>query len=260
VSNPFLTEAGFQSLGELQLFPGFIPFVAVFLGLKTAFLRRPFGGPVSLVAVAAWSVVMLGVFVTHFEVIWLYRPLVDLPGGSSIRSIGRIVLVLLFPMAIVVAVGVDRVVNRIGRFNRLAGVLAALGALALVLADQWLTDTVGPRASAWQAGRVARAPIVARQNQLVEAIKRHPDATLLYVFPSPGSSIATQESLQVEAMRAAQDAGIDCVNGYSGYHPRGWDYFTDETALLRWLQTHHTSQEVLKGFVQLPAPDREVED
>ena len=61
--------------------------------------------------------------------------------------------------------------------------------------------------------------------------------------------------MQVEVMRAAQDLGVPCVNGYSGYLPYGWDYFPDHPSLMKWLTGHHhLSPEQLRGLVLIGDP------
>jgi hypothetical protein len=251
---PLLTEPHSQSEGEQQLFPGFTAILAVGIGLIAAIWARPFGGRTSQLAVAAWSVFAIGLCVTPFDLVWLYRPLLELPGGSSIRAIGRIVLVLLFPIAIAIAAGVDVVVCWARRFGRTAAAVAGALAVAFVAADQLLSPTDGTRALTWENGRLSRDLVVARQNQIRDAINRHPDPTLVYVFPSVGEGPDGWVTVQIDAMRAAQDLGIPCVNGYSGYRPPAWDAFPDYRSLMVWLQSHQTPQSRLAGLVLVGEP------
>jgi hypothetical protein len=121
--------------------------------------------------------------------------------------------------------------------------------VAIVIADQWLEPTDGVRASDWEEGRLLRARIVIRQNRIQNAINRYPAPTLVYVYPSVGEGPSGWIYVQIEAMRAAQDLGIPCVNGYSGYRPAGWEYFSDAHELVVWLQAQNTPPERLAGLV-----------
>jgi hypothetical protein len=246
---PILTDANANPNVEHQLFPGFLPILAVGLGLFALILPRA-GNRASVAAVAAWVVLLLAVFVTRFEQVWLYWPMVELPGGTSIRVIGRVVLVLLFPMAVVLALGVDVLVEWIRRFGNRPALLAGGVAVTLVAAEQWLISTSDDRV--WVEGRVSREHVVARQNRIKDAIDHHQHPTLLFVFPSVGEGPSGFVYVQLEAMRAAQDRGILCVNGYSGYRVPGWDFFSDYRKLMVWLQSNHTPPDVLAGLVLVP--------
>ena len=74
----------------------------------------------------------------------------------------------------------------------------------------------------------------------------------------PGCEPLATVNLQLEAMRASQNLGLPCVNGYSGYFAREWDEFRDYRALLAWLtEKHHVPPEVVAGLVVVgePVPD-----
>jgi hypothetical protein len=247
-------------VGEHQLFPGFIPLIAVGLGLAAVVRSERVGGPVSAAAVAAWSALLLAVVVTPLGGVWLYEPVNHLRGVGGIRAVGRVVLVLLFPAAVAVAWFADMLIRAARRGGRLPAALAAAFAVGAVAADQWLTPTDGARAAHWHPARYRVETALARQERIAQAIRRHPNPTLVYAFPSAGAgSQGGALGVQFEAMRASQDAGLPCVNGWSGYLPPAWDFFADYRSLLEWLARNDIPAEVLAGLVVVgePVPDRD---
>ena len=89
--------------GEEQLLPGFLALLGVGVGLPLlayVLARRECRGPLTVLAVCAWTAVLLALLVTKFgkqEPRWYYEPLLNLPGTKGIRATSRVVLVLLFP-------------------------------------------------------------------------------------------------------------------------------------------------------------------
>jgi hypothetical protein len=251
--------------GEQQQFTGFVTLAAVAVGLVTIIRPGPFGGRWSAVAVSAWSAVLLAVLVTRWEGIWLYAPITYIPGIGGIRAMGRITLVLLFPCAIALAGCADALISLASRASRLLAVLTGVLVVGLVVADQWLVSAEGSRGAEWKLLRYPKELVLARQAPVAGAIRRHPAPTLVYVFPSvAGNSRHGPLLAQLEAMRAAQDHGLPCVNGWSGYLAPDWDYFPSYRDLMKWLtEKHRVAPEVLAGLVvvgePVPDPDPEYE-
>jgi hypothetical protein len=207
--------------------------------------------------VAAWSSVLLALVVTEFGDVWLYAPLTYVPGVGGIRAISRVVLVLLFPMGVALAGCVDALYSAAGRAGKGPAFLVGVLALALIVADHWLAAPEGTRADQWAQTRYPLEHILARQKLITDAIRRHPAPTLVYVFPS-----ATEQKrlnvlvVQLEAMRAAQGLGLPTVNGWSGYIPEHWGYFTGYRTLLEWLRVRNRVPEcVLAGLVVVGEPE-----
>ena len=205
---------------EKQLFPGLVPVVALVIGLFL-FHRRPVAG------VSAVVVLLAVALTTRVGDHALYDPLLHLPGVAGIRSVGRVVLVLLFPLAVLVAALIDEL--------RRYGWLAALTVLGLLIADQSLLTQGGPRGEDWAAFRYPKVEAVTRRECLAELIRRHPNPRLVYVFPDPEGDTIASLVRQVDAMRASQELGLPTVNGWSGYWPPGWEMFADYGSLFRWL-------------------------
>ncbi len=252
------TGLGTWQAGEQQLLPGLLTLAAVGGGLAVAVRPGPFGGRGATVAVAACSIAVVVVLLTRYGELWVYQPLTRLPGAGGIRAVGRVVLVLLFPAGVVLGAGADAVARAAVRIGRIGPPGAGLLALAAVAADQWLIPTAGPHAHTWAPLRYSKAIATARQARIVEAIRQHPGPTLLYAFPSYGEgSQGGALGAQFEAMRASQDAGIPCVNGWSGYLPGGWGFFPGYRALFAWLAATGVPPERIAGLVVVgvPVPD-----
>ena len=239
---------------EQRIFPGFVPLAAVATGLLAAFWTKRFGDRAGTVAVAAWSVALLVMLVTAFEDMWLYRSILAIPGGGTVRAIGRIVLVLLFPMAVIVASGVDWLVGRASRLGKIPAIAIGIAAVALVAWDQSLLNINGESAHEWGAARYTLQTAIAKQDAIKAVILRHPHPTVVYVFTPPDVSGPVFYIRQIEAMRASQDLGLPCVNGYSGYLPHGWKQFLNECEVMEWLVKTHAPPERLTGIVYVDNP------
>jgi hypothetical protein len=257
IAAPLLMDEHSPPEVERRVFPGFIALLAAAVGLFAAIRLRSFGNWSSAVGVAAWSALLLMLFVTAFDGMWLYRPIVMMPGGTAIRAVGRIVLVLLFPFAVAIAGCSDAVVHWSARFGKTGTALVAALSLAIVSADQWLSSTDGERSSAWGGERTPLAEIVASQDSIKAQIEKHPNPTLVYVFPTGRDKWPHQVFLQLETMRASQDLGIPCVNGFSGYLPLKWDYFATRPELMMWLESHHLPAGKIAGLVLISEPSGE---
>jgi hypothetical protein len=248
IAAPMLMDEESPPEVERRVFPGFVSLLAVGIGLFAAFRPGCLGNRSSAVAVAAWSALLLMLFVTTFGWIWLYLPVAMMPGGGTIRAIGRIVLVLLFPIAVAVAGCTDGIVNRAKRFGKTGPLLTGILAMAIVSADHWLSSADGERASSWGGERTLLADMVAKQDRIKLLIEQHPTPTLVYAYPVGQKIWVEQVFLQLETMRASQDVGIPCVNGFSGYSPLDWDYFGTKNELMMWLESHHVSGDKLAGL------------
>jgi hypothetical protein len=252
------TGLGTWQAGEQQLLPGLLTLAALPVGLAVTVWRGPISGRGAAVTAAAWTTVALALFLTRYGDVWLYEPLTHLPGAGGIRAVGRVVLVLLFPAGVVLGACAEGVATAAGRAGHAATVVVALLAVGAVAADHWLMPTTGPRAQTWGPFRNSKEVAVRRQAAIGEALRRHPAPKLLYVFPSYGAgSVGGAFGVQGEAMRASQDTGIPCVNGWSGYMPNGWGFFPGYRPLFVWLTATGAPPEVVKGLVVVgePVPD-----
>jgi hypothetical protein len=246
---------GMHNSDEQQLCPGIIPLTAIVLGTLVVVWPRRFGGKASVVAICALTALLIGLLFTRFGDTWYYERIAKLPGARGIRAIGRVVLVLLFPAAVVMAAGADLLFRAAARAGRTPAVVAAVLLLVVTMADQWLSRAEGEHAVGWVPMRCELDNCLDAQAHITEAIRSQSNPRLLYAFPTaiPGGLLA----VQVAAMRSSQDCGIPCVNGWSGHAPKGWDYFANRQDVLRWLnETNHVPPELTSGlvFVGEPSP------
>jgi hypothetical protein len=234
---------------EHRVFPGFVPLAALGIGLVLS-ARSPAGiERRRIAAVSTWTVLLLALAVTDFGPFWAYRPVLSLPGGGAMRAVGRIVLVLLFPLAVIVAMGVDEVVRRAARHGRIWSSATGLLVVGLVTADQWLLTADVSRTPDWVFDRYPLGLVLCMQGAIEDAIGRHPRPTLLYAFPHGDRLETPNMVLQLEAMRASQDMGIPCVNGYSGYFPSGWKLFRTRDQVMSWLEDNRAPADRGSGIV-----------
>lgn len=187
---------------EQQMFIGIgvsvLVVAGVWMSLKAGRHRR-----FVLVAMLTWlALVVLTLRVGDHS---LYDLLWGLPGLNSVRAVSRIVLVMLVPVAVLVAFGVERL-RRV-----LPAPLVALLAVAL-LAPETVTYAVNRTpAAAWQAREyVVRAAWESQPHRRDDVLLNLNRARENFWLP------------EVDAMIVAQDERIPTVNGYSGNIPLGY--------------------------------------
>jgi hypothetical protein len=127
-------------------------------------------------------------------------------------------------------------------------------ALAIVAVDPWLSSPDGERAAAWQGERTPRSLVIANQEKIKETIAKHPTPTLVFAFVYDLSGPNDPVLIHMDVMRACQDLGLPCVNGYSGYLPLGWDNFSTKKELMNWLESRHVQADKMAGLVLIGAP------
>lgn len=246
---------GMPNSGEQQVCPGLLPLAAVTLGALVIFTPRRLGDRGSVVAACAVSALLVGLLFTQYGETWYYERIAGLPGARGIRAIGRVVLVLLFPAGVVMAAGADALVIAAARGGRGCAACAVVLSLVATVGDQWLSPSDGPR-QGWRYMRCPLGDVLAGQARVAEAIRSHPEPKLVYVFPDavPGGAVVAQSA----AMRAAQDCGLPCVNGWSAHTPRGWDFFPGPREVTVWLtEKNAVAPELLAGLVYVKRPTTE---
>lgn len=215
------------------MFPGLVPLAGVAAGL--AMLLRP--GRRGLAAVAALTSVAVAAVVVRSAAWSPYEAMLDMPLLGTLRGICRVILVLLFPLAVSAGWIVEVIVTGAKGYGTVVAVLALAG----VVADQRLVPHDDPH---WPRRRYSIAESQARRHRLAEVIReeivksarRGPGPRVLYLFPrtdGPGWDYPTQ----LDAMWAARDAGIPTMNGWTGYVPPGWFQFRNFTAAEVWMRS-----------------------
>jgi hypothetical protein len=242
---------------EREISMGLLPTLAVLVVGCLGFSRIELASQRATAVVAAWSVVGCALLLTRVGDFWLFGPLLHLPGGSGVRVPSRIVLVLLFPAGVCLAWCMDTLAATLAAKGRPFAARVAIAALlVLVVLDQRLVPVQG-HSEAWSSHQCPLAIIHARQARLAEVIARHPKPRAVYVFATVQDEFGGHLGLQGEVMRVSQDAGIACVNGWTGYPPAGWYFFPGYRTLMVWLEINNTTPEQMAGLVVIgwPVPD-----
>lgn len=186
---------------EHALFPG-IAALAATIAAAWSLRRKSRRDPLLLSAFLCWLILIaFSLQIGDFCFYKMLRGIV--PGLNSLRSMTRIILVLLLFQAIFVAWTVDRL--RAGKFKRwLLLFLPVLVVEGMVLQPQYRYD---------------KAAEQAKVDRIAAQLKELPPRSVFIRFadsPEPGPET------NLYAMLAAQQTGMITVNGYSGHNPPGW--------------------------------------
>jgi hypothetical protein len=219
---------------EKQFFPGFATLAAIGWGTARLHTSQPF----RICLVSAALLVLLATSWPGGHTLW--QPVFEtLPGASSVRAVGRLILILLVPAGAALAATVDA----LSRWSR----AAAVGLLLVVGAEQLQS------LPSFETG-----PVRARVDAVAAAIP--PGCAAFYY--SPVLSGKPFWVTQLDAMWASVATGVPTVNGYSSSHPRVWEplmahelSFRDEprvrSSLTVWLASKGLPPESV-CWVQLP--------
>lgn len=209
----------FAQRQENQLFIGLGPIFFLAIGLyfcvRSKFAQRLLpNGLLHIGKVALLSCVIVWLITLQVFGYSLYALLIQLPGISAIRSVGRVMLVMLFPISIVVAIAVHAWQEWLMRKLPSAKSISIIFLTWLVPAMAILPESLMARhdttpMSAWQARM--------QQMQMLLPPSLQPDAILF--VPRQGAQAAWAGEL--DGMLIAQDLGYPTLNGYSGSLPPG---------------------------------------
>ncbi|WP_058833872.1 hypothetical protein [Luteimonas abyssi] len=189
--------AGMPAREEQQMFFG----VGI-VGL--AVLGRLFS-PLAMRRVASRSFVLLFILTITIGGISLYSLVANLPGADSVRAVARIGLVMILPLSILVAMGVDALHQRSS---------AARWAI-VVLAGLMVVESATLRITNYDP-----AYSQARVDQLRAALPDPlPEDAVLFNQIHPGVPFHIPE---LDTVILAQEVGRPTLNGYSGNTPSGY--------------------------------------
>ena len=213
--------------------------------LAWPFLKTP-EGRLSYLAGRAWWAVLFCFIMTLSVWDWtLWRLLAVLPGVGAIRGVTRIVLFMLFPMAMVLAAVLGQLTE--WARARCSGTwdgeakLAALGCLlaALVFVDNGVSSV--PKLSFAESSAGAKQIAVS-----LRGLKPRKNYAFWVSQSAPGDPYW---KTQLDAMLASQDAGIATLNGYTGWYPPGYGLWPVQSSeepefyrIKEWLDAHKTPQ------------------
>ena len=199
---PFIREITVPARNEQQLFVGMGSLTLLVIGIAAS-IRSAGSTNQKLVSTSLLSTLFLILIVTSFNGASLYRLLYTLPAFDSVRAIGRVILVLTFPISIACAAGLAFLFSRSGLFPKAMGV----GLAGLFL---WETAALPKGAFDARADAERVEAIIAEARASVGTIKD----PILHVTAPLGVDFFRQE---LDAMLAAQRLGWPTVEGQSGY-------------------------------------------
>jgi len=145
------------------------------------------------------------------------------PGAGGIRAVSRFSLILLFPVAIVVAFEAQKLIPR--QWKTRSKVAVALTLSLLLAVDNYSRDGVSSRWSrSAELAKIQQVPLPPKE---AKAFYLRPTGTLLWVYP------------QLDGWMLAESFGLPTANGYSGQFPGAWiEYGVNDgvrpTAIRRW--------------------------
>jgi len=209
----FISASWSQNLGwfnqrqEHQLFIGAgVMFLFVFGGWQCYFSSLPLSclrlGRIALISCAL--VILLTIQIEGYS---LYKLALFLPGVDAIRAVGRIILVILFPMAIVIAIGIESIYKKINILAPPTQVIIFSLLLIFISLEPLLANRVRTPLGIWQ-DRLTRL-----QNLMPQIV--HKDAVLFLAR----NGLEPPLFGELDAMLLAQDLDLSTINGYSGSSP-----------------------------------------
>ena len=192
---------------EQQLFIGFG--AIALLVVAAASRRRAAAAGLTEVMLIALLVVFAGTLaVGDFS---LYHLISWLPGIEGIRAVSRVILVMLMPIALLVAFGVDAIWRR-GWASPSAAAAALAASIALVVTEPLSVRAGGTPIAVWHARLVA-----ARRLGPAEL----PSDAILMV-PTHVRELDQVTWVEIDGMLLGQELGRPVLNGYSGFFPPGF--------------------------------------
>lgn len=192
---------------EHQMFVGFgvalLAFVGVFATWRARHMRTM--GQLALIALL---VLVAGTLLVGGHS--LYTFVLSVPGLGAVRAVSRIVLVLLLPVAILVAIGGEWLMRSFGRRSLTASVGVVFFCVALLGTETSSYHSMKTPISAWrerQATLQAMLPAKIGEDTIL-LVTKHADEPRHYA--------------ELDAAILAQDRGVATLNGYSGNFPPGY--------------------------------------
>jgi len=174
------------------------------------------------------AVVVLALSVTLFGNGSLFMLTTYIPGVNSLRVPGRIMLVLLFPLALLAAAGFQAINDSSGATTKEKKIYK-LVALVLVATDLMLVYPESSNISDWQS----RAKTLITKN--LSIINQNPSA-ILFTFPGPPKQPSGNS--QIDGMFVAAILNRKTINGYSAWSPISTSAPTNCEGLKLWLSTN----------------------
>ena len=192
---------------EQQLFVGFGA-IALLLAAVVRRRRAAIGGLTEVMLIALVILFAGTLLVGDFS---LYHLISWLPGIEGIRAVSRVLLVMLMPVAVLIALGVDAVWRREWRsaWSRRA---ALAFAIALVITEPLSVNVGGTPIAAWHARLDAARRLVppALPSDAILVLRTHL------------RDLSEVSWVEIDGMLLGQNLDRPVLNGYSGFFPPGF--------------------------------------
>jgi hypothetical protein len=203
--------ADFPMRPEHQMFVGLGVLVLAFLGVGALIFSKGIAakfGKLGRMSVASIVVLMgMTVVVGGYS---FYFLVIQIPGLDAIRAVSLVILVMLLPVGVLVAVGVEWLIG----MSRSWGMR---GAVAILVVSGLTAETIS-----YQSHQAAKETWEMRQRRLSHAVGESlPAGSVLYVTQRMEEPFYITE---IDAMIYAQDNYLKTLNGYSGSTPPGYKY------------------------------------
>jgi hypothetical protein len=183
---------------EHQLFIGLSAIILLFLGLVWRF-KSPYKKIAFLFLGAAISLILLTIYIKGFS---MYKILWYLPGVNSVRAVTRIILLLMWPIALFISIVADallRISNKILIYS-----IIILLLLSLMIAESvFYNHDTFLKADAYARIQTLRKELPISESKDPILFVWNPDNDLWYLN-------------ELDAMMLSQDIGWPVLNGYSG--------------------------------------------
>lgn len=187
---------------EQQMFLGFGVWLAVFMGLYGYFYKNTHR---ELGALAIGSLFLLFMLTISFYGFSAYRLLLYIPGLSSVRVVSRIILVMLLPISVLVAIGMDYLCAK----YRNGYVLI----IAIIV--------FSPELFAYRSYSVPISQWVERRDIVRHLYSSNAPSSVNDIVFVTGKNDAQFFLTELDGMILAQDLNLPTLNGYSGNTPPG---------------------------------------
>jgi len=190
---------------EHQLFVGIAVSLLILIGIlwKQPLENRSFA------FYNLWAVGFLVVFTLYYNNLSIYKLVYNLPGFTSIRAVTRVILVIMWPLAIFIATVIDRLISSSSKKFPYGTIIACSCVLLMVMESTLFNQAMFPIAAALNRLNVLRAQLPRDINQ---------ESILFVATDGHGPWWLTE----IDSMLLGQELGISVLNGYSSNFPPGY--------------------------------------
>jgi hypothetical protein len=155
-----------------------------------------------------WAFGFLVVLTLNYNDLSIYKLIYGLPGFTSIRAIARIILVMMWPLAVFLAIVIDQLISG-SSATALSKITTYLCIFLMIMESVLFTQPAYSKNNA--LGRISDL-----RSQLPQNINKE---SILFVAANRDEP---WWSTEIDAMLLGQELGLSVLNGYSGNFPPGY--------------------------------------